>query len=420
MAGSLTTNEEDIVFISATDVGGTWLNDPAPNDAVNITLGSRVPSGSHTIKGLGRFRENLIVMFENAVLIGKLGTFVSTDHVPDFDDALENIGAVSHRIIQTVGEDIFFGDINHINAIKRTLFTGSITSNIQSSLIGPAYHNAIENVNSTVILEDHVWSLWDSAQNNYMVFVPNSSVLEQITEYRCFVYKRNAKLKIESWADWRDWTFRCGCRSALKRIFMCRGTEVFIKGEPEQTNNNIFLDYVGSEEMFSDDTPFSDYHGWHKVADAAASGVPIRFEWELPWSDNNERFLVKNSRFINFDTIGDNKFQVDMFVDNLYIDKQNFGEDWEEDDLKFDDLTGFDVDVLNPVLNMIFEGGDGPGFGADGFGADYGGGRPTRLESLYAWTAKYKLQKLRITGDATKALKFVSITLAYLIGAPRR
>jgi hypothetical protein len=420
MSGSLIAGEEDILFISATDVGGTWLNDDAPNDAVNVALGSRVPSGSQTIKGLGRFRDKLMVMFEDAVMPGTLGVYVSTDHVPTFDDAIENIGAIAHRLIQTVGDDMLFADVNGVSSVKRALFTGSVTSDSQSYLIDPEYHKAIEAINSTIVLEDKVWSLWDSSANNYMIFLPNSGISEQITEYRCMVFKRNVKLKIAAWHDWRDWTFTSGCRSALKRIFLCKGTEVFIMGETSSSNNIYSKDYIGSEEMFDDDTVFTDQRGFSPVADADDSGVPIKFVWELPWSDNNDRFMVKNSRFINFDTIGDERFTVDMFVDNLYEDRADFGEDWEEDDLKFDDLTGFDVDVLTPVLSMEFVGGNGPGFGSDGYGNFYGGGRPTILETLYAWTAKYKIQKLRIYGDATKPLKFVSITLAYLKGSPRR
>ena len=420
MSGSLIAGEEDILFISATDVGGTWLNDDAPNDAVNVALGSRVPSGSQTIKGLGRFRDKLMVMFEDAVMPGTLGVYVSTDHVPTFDDAIENIGAIAHRLIQTVGDDMLFADVNGVSSVKRALFTGSVTSDSQPYLIDPEYHKAIEAINSTIVLEDKVWSLWDSSANNYMIFLPNSGVTEQITEYRCMVFKRNVKLKIAAWHDWRDWTFTSGCRSALKRIFLCKGTEVFIMGETSSSNNIYSKDYIGSEEMFDDDTVFTDQRGFSPVADADDSGVPIKFVWELPWSDNNDRFMVKNSRFINFDTIGNERFTVDMFVDNLYKDRADFGEDWEEDDLKFDDLTGFDVDVLTPVLSMEFVGGNGPGFGSDGYGNFYGGGRPTILETLYAWTAKYKIQKLRIYGDATKPLKFVSITLAYLKGSPRR
>ena len=420
MAGSLTEGEEDVLFISATDVGGTWLNDADPNDAVNITLGSRVPSGSQVIKGLGRFRDKLMVMFEDAILPGTLGEFVSTDHVPDFGDAIENVGAISHRIIQTVGEDMLFGDVNGVSSVSRALFTGSVTSDSQSSLVEPEYHKAIERVNSTIALEDKVWSLWDSSANNYMLFIPDSAVNSQITEYRCMVYKKNKKLKIDAWQDWRNWKFVCGCRSALKRIFLGRGTEIYLMGESSAIDNDIYLDAMGSEEMFDDDTTFTDQHGFYPVASVADSGVSIPFIWELPWSDNNDRFVVKNSRYINFDTLGDNKFTVEMFIDNLYKDRTDFGEDWEEDDLKFDDGTGFDVDVLIPTLSMIFEGGDGPGFGGDSFGEDFGGGRPTRLETLYAWTSKYKLQKLRMSGEATQPLKFISITLAYLKGSPRR
>ena len=69
---------------------------------------------------------------------------------------------------------------------------------------------------------------------------------------------------------------------------------------------------------------------------------------------------------------------------------------------------------------MVFEGGDAPGFGLDEFGEDFGGGRPTRLEKLYAWTARYKIEKLRMSGDATKGLRFISVTMAYSVGSPRR
>jgi|TARA_R110000822_G_scaffold12978_2_gene46648 hypothetical protein len=421
MAGSLTAGEEDRLFISATDVGGTWLGDSDPNDAVNIDLGSRVPSGSQTIKGLGRFRDKIMVMFEDAVLPGTLGVYdTDSNHEPTFDDAIENVGALSHRIIQTIGEDMIFGDVNGVSSVKRALFTGSVTSDRQSYLIDPEYHAAIEELKSTITIEDKVWSLWDSAASNYMLFIPNATNNSQITEYRCFVYKRNTKLKIESWHDWRNWKFTCGCRSSLKNIFLCDGTQVFQLGDPTDKNNTTFLDYMGDQEMFSDETSFGDYTGWTPVTSVADSGIPIKFIWELPWSDNNKRFLTKNSRYLNFDTTGDNKFTVDMFTDNTYYDRNDFGEDFEEDELKFDDSLGWDVNVLDPALTMQFEGGDAPGFGNDEFGEDFGGGRPTRLEKLYSWTSKYKLQKLRFSGDAVNPLKFISVSLAYLTGSPRR
>ena len=418
MAGSLAVGEEDFLFISNTDTSGTWVGDSAPNDSVILSLGSRVPAGSHTIKGLVRFRDNLMVMFEDAVLPGTLAVFTDDVHTPTFRDAFENVGSVSHRIIQTVGEDMFFGDINGISSVKRALFTGNVSTKRNSELIDPAFQKEMAGLNSTITLEDEVWSLWDSSSYNYMVFIPDATSASRTTEYRCFVYKRNEALKINAWHDWRNWKFRSGCRSALKTIFLTEGTQVFRLGD--EKNNIIEKDYEGDQEMWGDDTPWEDYTGWYDVADTRDSGIPIKFTWELPWSDHNTRFNVKNSRYINFDTEGDNKFLCEMFVDNIYKDKTDFGEDWVEDTLKFDDETGWDVDVLDPTLSMAFEGGDGPGFGLDEFGEDFGGGRPTRLEQLYAWTAKYKIQKLRMSGDKIKPLKFVSITLGYLQGSPRR
>ena len=128
MAGDLVEGSQDTLYISATDVSGTWVGDVSPNDAVTLSLGSRVPSGSFVIKGLGRFRDKLMVMFEDAVLPGTLGTFLGSAHNPTFDDAIENVGVLSHRVIQTVGEDILFGDVNGVSYIKRALFTCSTTS----------------------------------------------------------------------------------------------------------------------------------------------------------------------------------------------------------------------------------------------------------------------------------------------------
>ena len=82
--------------------------------------------------------------------------------------------------------------------------------------------------------------------------------------------------------------------------------------------------------MFDDDTAFEDYTGFYPVANIADSGVPIRFIWEQPWSDNQQRFLTKSSRYVNFDTIGDNKFLVEMFTDNIYEVKSDFGVGVEE------------------------------------------------------------------------------------------
>ena len=85
----------------------------------------------------------------------------------------------------------------------------------------------------------------------------------------------------------------------------------------------------------------------------------------------------------------------------------------------FSDGLGWDREKLLPALSMDFRGGSSPGFGNDQFGRIFGGGRPTRTEGLYSWRAKFKLFKLRMSGEALNPLKFVAIRMAYLLGSIR-
>ena len=58
----------DRLHISATDTAGVFVGDAPPNDAVTVDLGSRVPIGSDAITGLARFRDRLVVLFEECVM----------------------------------------------------------------------------------------------------------------------------------------------------------------------------------------------------------------------------------------------------------------------------------------------------------------------------------------------------------------
>lgn len=404
------------VYISALDTSGTFVNDPDPNDAVNVNLGSLVPSGSQVIKGLGRFRDKIVVAFDEALLPGTLGVYTDSLHNPTFDDAIENNGCLSHRAIQTIGEDMFFCDSVGVNTVSRALFTGNVKAERKSELVDPEIQKDVERLFSTVTQEEDIFSLYDSKSNAYMLFIPNANDPRQQTQRRVFVYRRIQKLKVESWYEYTNWNFQCGCRSALKRVFLCEAAQVFIHGNDQDP---IERDYVGDQEMFDDDTCFTDYTGVYPVADVADSGIPIPWVWELPWSDNGERFKTKSSRFLALDTQGSSRFTVKMFVDNIYNDVSDLGESFL-DGTMCDDGYGMENETLDPALSMEFVGGNYPGFGADAFGKYYGGGRSTQEERLYKWPCKYKLQKFRFEGDSIEDLKIVSLTMAYLVGSIRR
>jgi hypothetical protein len=414
VAGNI--DNPDRLFISSTDTSGVFVGDDAPNDAINVDLGSRIPQGSSVIKGLGRFRDKIMIVFENVILVGTLGTFADDIHVPTFDDVIEEHGALSHRVLATIGEDMLFCDHVGVSSANKALFTGAVRPERLSQLIDPEIHKNVSTFDSISELENRTFAVFDSLKQSYMLFIPNAGNSAQTTETRCFVYRRIRALKIDAWFEYNNWKWSSSCVSALKRVFFTKGTELFIMG---QEQDPLYKDREGSEEMFADNTPFSDYMGWSPVAEVNDSGVSIPFTWELPWSDNKQRFLTKASRYINLDTDGNERFDVKMFVDNLYEDRSNFGETFI-DETAFDDELGWDVEVLDPTLSMTFVGGDGPGYGSDEYGQFMGGGRPTRHEGLYAWTTKYKLFKLRLEGDAKGPLKFISITLAYQPGSIRR
>lgn len=411
------------IAISATDIAGTWFGDAAPNDALNIDLGSRVPKGSEEIRGIGRFRDNIVIAFDEALLPGTLGGFNTTgDHVPVFDDVIDEHGSVGHRVIENVGEDMFFVDTIGVPALTRALFTGDVQPDRPSQLIDPEIQKSVGLLTNVDALEFRTYALFDGLDYNYMLFVPNGDDAESTTETRCFVYKVIKKLKVTAWSEWLGWNWSASTRSSLRRVFHARDTLVFLQGNNDDVMN---ADFIGEQETFDDDTVFLDGTGWTPVADVTDSGVPIKFVWELPWSDNNARFDVKDMRFISFDTKGNGSFTAQLYVDNIYLDVSDPGEKFHDNTL-FDDDTGFDVDVYDPTLEMEFVGGDDGGFGASGFGADgFGSGRPTSIEKLYQFTTKYKIAKLRIEGETipgpnSDPLRFISITMGYLHGGPRR
>ena len=130
-------------------------------------------------------------------------------------------------------------------------------------------------------------------------------------------------LKVDAWSEWLGWNFIASARSSLDRMFHAKGTQIFIQGNE---SDQIFADFVGDQETFSDDTVFTDGTGWTPVGDD--SGIPIEFAWELPWFDNESRFSTKEMRAINFDTKGKAEFSGKFFVDKIYDDRSFKGEEF--------------------------------------------------------------------------------------------
>lgn len=381
------------MYVSNINTSGTWFGDAAPNTAVNINVGSQVPTGAATIRGLGSYRELLLILFDEAIIPVALDVYTGSPsvHTPSFQGAIQNYGSVSHRAFVSVGDDGYYPDYFGVNSLQRNLLSSGIRPERISELVDPLISAMLKNLTQASV-EDKVFAVYDSRRRRYLLFVPNA---DNPTETVCFSYLSIKALKVEAWARLRGWNFRSGFRTQLGNVIFSAGNRLYSLLEDATALN---ADYVGDEETFSDETPFSDGHGLSPGGDPDG-GIPIDFVWELPWTDFNKRMNLKASRYISFDTTGDAQFTCQMFVDNY-----------------FTDVNG----VLNPQLSMDFIGGSFGGYGASPYGSYYGGGRPTRDERGYQWPANFRIAKLRFSGSTRRRIRFVAISLMYMRGGLRR
>lgn len=370
--------EPSTVFISAKGTAGTFVGDPAPNDAVNVDLGPRVSLGSSTITGLVAYRDKLLVTFERGVLALNLGVYTGSPavHTPTDDGFIEEFGCLCHRSLISVGDDTFFNDNVGVNSINRVNVFNTLRPIRASHLIEPLTIAAIQPL-SVAQIQKYMFAVYDLRNFRYMLFVPVFQG-DQIVETVCFSYTNIPTLKIQAWARLRGWLWQSACRTALQNIIFSRGYKLYAydyDNEGERIDRKFDPDVEGGE------------------------GEDVHFDWEMPWTDLKHRMLIKYIRYLAMDTQGTSKFTVRAYVDNIYH------------------FQGND----SPLLTMDFVGGSSTGYGNSPYGdAPYGGGRRSSDERLFAFVAKFKLLKLRFSGSTRLPLRFISISLAYLMGSIRR
>lgn len=412
MAGD--PNEPSTVFVGAIDATGTFY---PLSDGVNVDLKSRVLKGSTDIIGLATFRGKLIVMFEQCIIIGTLGQYSSTTHVPAFDEPIENYGAIGQRVLQSLGDDLLFCDIDGVPALERALFTGSINPARRSVLIDPDIVKRI-NALDTTSLRERCFSVYNKSESQYMLMLPSDFTDAGTHEFYNYVYTSIPQLKINAWSRFRDWKWSAACRSTLGNLFFFRDNQVYLYGN---TNQAFFADYIGDQETFSDGTTFTDGLGLSPISDINTSGVPIRFIWEWPWADFGDRTAKKKLKYIQIDSQGDGTFTAELYVDNIVL-VANTGEEFSDGTL-FSDETGWisEYEPRDPALSMPMVAGSYPGYGNAPYGSSqYGGGRPSIDERLYEFPADFKIGKLRLIGETMGDVAFVSVSFMHTSGSIRR
>jgi hypothetical protein len=367
------------IFISAKGTSGTYLGDPAPNDAISLDLGPRVSLGGSIITGLVAYRDKLLVTFERGVLPLNLGIYTGSPavHTPTDDGFIEEFGCLCHRSLVSVGDDTYYNDNIGVNSINRINIFNTLRPLRASHLVDKLITALVQPLTSNQI-QQYMFAVYDIRNFRYMLFIPQFDGSGNLSSTIVFSHTNIPTLKVEAWARLVGWRWQSACRTALQNIVFSQDNKLYSYSFDETITA---LDYVG-------DTSIN-----------GGAGIPINFDWELPWADMKKRMNDKWIRYLGVDTQGEATFTVRAYVDNIYAPQ------------------GTD----SPLLTMEFVGGDSSGYGRVLYGnTPYGGGRKSSEERLFAFPVKCKLLKLRFSGAAIQPLRFVSISLAYLMGSIRR
>lgn len=419
------------LHISNRATGGTYYGDAAPNDAIQFDLGPWVTQGNPEMTGIGSFRDKLVVTFPEVIILMSLGTYsdaATPVHLPSVDDVIANYGAISHRTIQALGEDMLLMDIIGVPSIRRALLTNNISPVRESQLVDPDIQQALAGL-SQATLQDHCFAVHNRRAYETMFFIPNANTYAATTETMAYVYKLIAPLKIRAWFRFRGWNMCSGCTSAEGRVFLSSGAEIYVYGN-SLSEEQYDADFIGHEEAYSDGTVHTDGRGFTPVAtlnddgsvrSVSLSGIPISFDWQMPWADLEKRTQTKHTRYLAVETTGRGAFTTQMFIDNIARPRPFLGEAFGDDTL-FTDGYGFTpgTEDYDPALEMNMVGGDRGGFGIEPFAENFGGGRISSDERLYRWPSKNKIFKLRFFGNTRGPLSFISVSMYYQEGNIRR
>lgn len=390
----------DRLSISARDTIGTFYSGDftdIDNDAVIIDLGKIISSNKQTIKGLSRYRNNIAVGFDDVTVFGVLGNYEDATkevngeqisykiHVPNFEDVVDSHGCISNRTYMPIQSELVCLDYSGLPMFRRGNFNSMVIPTRISKQIAPELYKQFIGLKENAI-EDRIFTVFNPKDNQYLLFIPNNSEYDETTETICYAYTlrngSNSSARDGAWSKFLGWNFQYGITSALGEVFFGNGTKIYTLGNVDKPYYADFMD--------DPDYPAQD--------EEDVSGKAIDFDWEFPWADFGDRAAIKKSRYIALSTTGDSQFYVDMFIDYIY--------------------NNVDTGMKDPQLTMDFVGGDSPGWG--GGSQLYGAGRRTNTEFLFAWTATFKIAKIRLYGSSKKKININSISIYYQKGNIRR
>ena len=394
------TEHRDRISISAYESMGTFYSnsDDPDDDSVEIDLGNIVSTNKQIIKGISRYRDKVVIGFDDVSVFGSLGTYEELEkesadgettftvkkHTPKFEDVIEDHGCISNKTYATIQSELICLDYNGLPLFRRTGIYAVILPQRISNLISPELYKTYVGLNE-FITENQIFSVRNPKDNQYLLFIPTINENGEKNGTICYAYtagsSNNRTALGGAWSKFVGWNFDCGLTSALNDVYLIKGTKIYQLGNVDYP---YYADFIG-------DPDYPDENG-------ELNGKEIEFEWEFPWADFGDRSATKHSRYLAISSTGNSDFSIDFFTDYIYYNNY--------------------YKRLDPSLTLNFLAGDSHGWGNGK--QTYGGGRITNNELLFAWTTKFKIGKIRIHGASKDKLNINSITLYYQMGNIRR
>ena len=454
----------DRVHISNQNTSGTWYGDADPNDATYVDLGKVGVQGEQTITGINRYRDQLVVGFFNASVLGKLGIYTNSEppvHDPDFNDVVEGFGCHAHRSMVNLGNDLFMLDDQGITSIARSLYSGSTEPKRVSELIDPAVNknvNVLREIDT--ILGAH--AVYNSNDKQYMCFVPNHSeyARDMITDpfevekddptvlwirIRSHRLLEGDKILITGATDWNDIDADAVLNNIDHTVTRVINEDI-VQIEPAGLLTDPNKQIVGGGTVVQYTPRWTETYGYiYTFVNELKIRAWARYRnWRWRSSSRTElgTVLFADDTRLFIQGNQNNPIYSD-FVGTP--DQQPIAFQWEMPWADFDmrvkekhtryvqlDTRGTseftlmmfvdEIYKLNGLLIpnnlMTFVAGDNGGYGNNG--QPYGGGRRTSDQRLYAWVARGKLFKLRFEGVTDQPLRVIAISLLYQNGSIRR
>ena len=477
MAGDVL--EPDLLYISSENTSGVWQTaddaDPLPdNKAVNIRVTKKVNVNTRIINGIGRYRDNVVVAFDEVLAFGILGVMenVGTDVAPDwvhepvFDDAIEAHGSIAHLSMQFLGDDLLMADLVGVASIARTALSDTLTPSRPSELIDPAIQQPVSQL-SVGTAAKRIFSVYNLKEKQYMLFIPNhddnvvtlalpeviianfdenevvinapdhNALLgECITIANCSPFNTftdaeiNKQHNIHTIIDADHFTIQPTSAIPLNPDLELTNQDVDTPLTPIATlcQTETFCYVLNHRKTGKSIKAWSRFRGWNwNCANRTLLG-------NVMFADDNRLFVYgSESNPLYEDFIGEpeqraidwswelpwHDFKKRMETKRMkYLGMDTRGDSDYTISAFIDDIYTDQLGHLDPALQMHVYGRDAGGFGAGT--QPYGGGRRMEGERLFAWPTKFKLLKLRFEGSSTRPLRLISILLALLAGSIRR